>query len=366
MKTLICGLFLAVLSVTPLLADQAETVGQFRTLAGTVSIQRGAAVLPASVGATVRRGDVVRTGKPGAVGIVLLDDTTVSLGSGSEFVIGDYAFDPKAGRFSLVMRMFKGTFAYVAGRIGKLAPDTIRLEIPDATISVRGTKLLIEIEKRSRLDDTAGRQTGDEQFCLRGESGAGSNDDGTWLLCNNRGAYSAAVILVPNPDGSVGSAEVATAGGARTLVKAGDMTRVSGPVAPSAVTTADPAYIAKTFGEALRAEPPPPERFTLYFETGTTTLTGDSESLLPAIVAAIRKRAAIAVAISGHTDATGSDQFNDRLAVARAERVRDLLQQQGVAPECMSVSSHGKGNPAVPGSPGVPEPRNRRVEVIVK
>lgn len=175
------------------------------------------------------------------------------------------------------------------------------------------------------------------------------------------------VILVPDPDGRVGHAEVATAGGTQVLTRSGDMTLVSGRRAPpSAVTTADPAFIATTFAEALAVEPAPPERFILYFHTGTTTLCPSSGAVLPAVVEAIGRRAAVSVAVSGHTDATGSDAFNDRLAHARAERIRALLVERGVAPRLLSVSSHGKGNPAVPTRDGVAEPRNRRVEVTVR
>lgn len=176
-----------------------------------------------------------------------------------------------------------------------------------------------------------------------------------------------AIVLMPDPDGKVGQAEVTTAGGTQVLTKAGDMTSVSGPsAAPAAVTTADPAWIQATFGEALAAEPAPAEKFILYFETGTTTLDARSQAALANIVAAIRGRGAVSVAVSGHTDATGSDQLNDRLALDRAERVKALLVEQGVDAGTLSVSSHGKANPAVPTPEGVPEPRNRRVEVVVQ
>ncbi|HEX9049812.1 MAG TPA: OmpA family protein [Anaeromyxobacter sp.] len=174
------------------------------------------------------------------------------------------------------------------------------------------------------------------------------------------------IVLVPDPDGRVGQAEVTTPGGKQVLSRASDMTRVAGGTAPSAVTTADPGFIARTFAGTLAVEPAPPERFVLYFEAGTTTLDAKSRSAIPGIAAAARRRSAISVAISGHTDATGDDRVNERLAQARAERVKALLLEQGMAPGPMTVSSHGKGNPAVPTRDGVAEPRNRRVEVIVQ
>lgn len=172
-------------------------------------------------------------------------------------------------------------------------------------------------------------------------------------------------VLVPDPAGQVGQVEVSTAAGTQRLEKAGDMTQVSGARAPSPVQTADPAYIASTFAEALAVEPAPPEVFTLLFDTGTTHLTPASLAQIPGIVAASQQRAAISVRISGHTDTTGTDRLNDALSLERAQAVRHLLEQKGVPARVMSVSSHGKGNPALPTPDGVPEPRNRRVVVIV-
>lgn len=174
------------------------------------------------------------------------------------------------------------------------------------------------------------------------------------------------IILVADPSGHVGQAEVATAAGTQRLEKPGDMTQTSGAAKPpSAVTTADPSYIATTFAEALAIEPPPPQVFTLMFESGTTQLTAASLDQIPEIVAASQKRPAISIRISGHTDATGSGKVNDALSLERAMQVRNLLEHKGIPARLMSVTSHGKGNPAIPTPDGVAEPRNRRVVVIV-
>jgi len=77
----------------------------------------------------------------------MTDDSTLSLGPNSELVLKDYMFNPKEGKFSFVTRMAKGTFSYISGIIGKLAPDSIRIEMPEATIAVRGTKLLVSVEE---------------------------------------------------------------------------------------------------------------------------------------------------------------------------------------------------------------------------
>jgi len=173
------------------------------------------------------------------------------------------------------------------------------------------------------------------------------------------------IILVPDAGGHVGKAEVSNAAGMQVLEKSGDMTSISNKTkAPSAITTASPEYIASTFREALAIEPPAAQTFTLMFESGTT-LTADSLKIIPDIVSACQKPGSISVSISGHTDATGSDKLNDALSLERANQIKLLLLQKGVKSERISVSSHGKGNPLIPTPDGVPEPRNRRVVVIV-
>ena len=44
------------------------------------------------------------------------------------------------------MKMLKGTFVYISGAIGRLSPDSVRLETPSSIIGTRGTKVLIEVK----------------------------------------------------------------------------------------------------------------------------------------------------------------------------------------------------------------------------
>ncbi len=147
MKTLSRWLVVGLVPLASAFAQTSETIGHVQTLQGQAFVLRAGETLPAAIGTELRRTDTIRTGKPAAVGIVLTDDTTISLGSNSELSLGDYAFEPKEGKFALSLKMLKGTFAYITGQIGKLAPDSARIQTPDATIAVRGTKLLVEIKE---------------------------------------------------------------------------------------------------------------------------------------------------------------------------------------------------------------------------
>jgi len=175
------------------------------------------------------------------------------------------------------------------------------------------------------------------------------------------------VLLTPDPDGHVGKAVVTTAGGIQLLDTANAMTTISEPNAePSTVTTASSEYLNKKFAQVLAVEPIPSEKFIIYFNNNTSEMTSESQSSFHKIIEAINKRKAIRIKISGHADSTGSDKLNIKLSCTRARFIRDLLVRQGITAEDIKVSSHGKGNQLIPTADNVSEPRNRRVEIIVR
>lgn len=187
------------------------------------------------------------------------------------------------------------------------------------------------------------------------------------LLPGCGGIPESVVVLLPNDDGSVGVVEVENAGRTRTLSRANEAAELRGADrAPGESFVAEPEDIERAFGKAMAARPEPPVRFLLYFETGGTNLTPVSERQLPEILAAIRGRTAPEVDISGHTDRSGSKDYNRKLAGRRGEAVRDRIVEIGVEPERISVSSHGENNPLIETDDGVAEPRNRRVEVVIR
>ena len=144
MGKLVCLIVLLIMLLPGYSCAEGE-IGSIKTFAGDVSIVRDGAALPLEVGMEVFQKDLLRTGADGSVGIILKDDTTLSLGPDSELALKEYVFEPKESRFSVVLQILKGTFVYVSGVIGKLAPDSIRLETPDSTIAVRGTRIMIKV-----------------------------------------------------------------------------------------------------------------------------------------------------------------------------------------------------------------------------
>ena len=103
-----------------------------------------------------------------------------------------------------------------------------------------------------------------------------------------------------------------------------------------------------------------------YFITGTDRLTRQSEAELPDVLTAIREFPAAEVSVIGHTDRVGTPRGNVALGRQRAVAIRERLIAIGLSPSLIQVDSHGERNPLVPTADEVDEPRNRRVEVMVR
>jgi outer membrane protein OmpA-like peptidoglycan-associated protein len=88
--------------------------------------------------------------------------------------------------------------------------------------------------------------------------------------------------------------------------------------------------------------------------------------VLAALRAALATLPAAEVIVTGHTDRVGSVEANDRLSLARAQAVRELLVDAGVARSIISVVGRGERAPLVPTADEVAEARNRRVEIKIR
>ena len=69
--------------------------------------------------------------------------------------------------------------------------------------------------------------------------------------------------------------------------------------------------------------------------------------------------------VEGHTDAVGSEEFNQKLSEARANTVRDYLVAQGLKAEAVSARGLGKTQPVASNTTAEGRQRNRRVEMVV-
>ncbi len=144
-RTLFAAILLAVLFLpSTVLPAGPETIGIVRSSAGAAAIARAEQVLPAARGTKLYAGDVLETGPDGSIGIILRDDSSLSVGPSSRLVLKEFLYAPDEGKLGLLARLSRGTMAYISGLIGKLAPEKARFETPTATIGIRGTRFAVK------------------------------------------------------------------------------------------------------------------------------------------------------------------------------------------------------------------------------
>ena len=143
---------IVVLSVVLMLISTAvgfadtDPVGIIKTVNKEAFIIRNGKTHAAVPGMKVMTGDLIKTGPGSSVGVIFEDDTVVSMGSKSEFVIDEFTFRPVENKLSFVARFVRGTLSFLSGQIAKLSPGSVRLETPSATIGIRGTRVLVKVQ----------------------------------------------------------------------------------------------------------------------------------------------------------------------------------------------------------------------------
>jgi len=187
------------------------------------------------------------------------------------------------------------------------------------------------------------------------------------LLMTGCGSKDNFIILSPSADGQVGALEIETEKGSAVLDEKGKAIFIGDRKSvPSEPTTLSQAETQALFQDALRVHPLMPQSFLLYFKHNSEQLTEGSQKLIPYILEAVQKRDSRDISIIGHTDRLGEDGYNRILSMERAQVVYDILRAQNVKGEEMTILYHGEGNPLIPTADDVAEPRNRRVEVMVR
>ena len=172
------------------------------------------------------------------------------------------------------------------------------------------------------------------------------------------------IILLPEKDGRP-TAVVVKQGGREV--------RLDQPYAATELTNADPwsyraseTEVQATFKDALAAQPGRALNSTLYFKENSQELTEDSKVVYERVLSDLKERKVVDIVVVGHTDAVGTDTFNDELARKRADAIRGALIARGIAPSGVVAIGRGKRAWLVPTADGVAEPRNRRVEIVIR
>lgn len=108
----------------------------------TASLETGAAIGQMSSGQKVFLGDDIKVGSQGRLQVMLLDETIFTLGANSVMRIDEFVYNPaNAATARLSTSISQGAFRFVSGQIARAQSDAMKVNLPAATIGVRGTSV---------------------------------------------------------------------------------------------------------------------------------------------------------------------------------------------------------------------------------
>jgi outer membrane protein OmpA-like peptidoglycan-associated protein len=134
------------------------------------------------------------------------------------------------------------------------------------------------------------------------------------------------------------------------------------PAAPQSVpphTAPRPAPQPATPAQAEAA------KFLVFFDWDKSALTPEGRRIVASAADEFKKTGSTRIVATGHTDLSGSPQYNQRLSERRADAVKAELIRLGVPATVITTIGKGEEDPLVPTKDGVREAQNRRVEIVI-
>ncbi len=175
------------------------------------------------------------------------------------------------------------------------------------------------------------------------------------------------VVLLPQADGTPSAVVVRAKDGEEILSK--PYQRATAAVGARSAPVVDQVDVAKVQAEnkpLFDMRPPLPQRYTVFFEVGGTTLTPASQQIMTEALTAALARNGGDIVVTGHTDTKGSGEQNDLLSRRRAQEVVQLFVERQFPVNRIEAVGRGERDLAVPTADEVDEPLNRRVTIEVR
>ncbi len=135
MKTLI----ILFAMVSTLLAN----IGEVTALQGKAQLSREAELLDISKGSKINNQDLLTTSAHSKAQVILNDDTVITIGPKSEYLFEHFQDGDNP---EVTMRLNRGFFKTVTGKIGKIAPQRFKIKTKAATIGIRGTQFMASVQ----------------------------------------------------------------------------------------------------------------------------------------------------------------------------------------------------------------------------
>jgi OOP family OmpA-OmpF porin len=112
--------------------------------------------------------------------------------------------------------------------------------------------------------------------------------------------------------------------------------------------------------------PAPARSYLVFFDWDKATLTDRARQIIKEAADNSTRVQFTRIEVSGYTDTSGTPKYNQGLSVRRAQAVSAELVKDGVPRNAITIQGFGDTHLLVPTGPGVREPQNRRVEIVIR
>lgn len=107
-------------------------------------------------------------------------------------------------------------------------------------------------------------------------------------------------------------------------------------------------------------------RNDVLFDVDSASLRAESRATLQEMANVFERYPEQRIRVEGHTDSTGTDDYNQRLSERRANSVREYLVSQGVTRGSITAVGYGESRPRADNSTSSGRQLNRRVEISIQ
>ena len=125
------------------LTIEKQLVGIVGAISGTVKTE----TRELKAGDKIYLNETIVAGAGSGTQILLLDQSTFTIGEDSEVVMDTFIFDPATNDGKIVASVKQGSLKVISGLISKKNPDSLTVEVPEGTLGSRGTEFQTVVSK---------------------------------------------------------------------------------------------------------------------------------------------------------------------------------------------------------------------------
>ncbi|MBL8699637.1 MAG: FecR domain-containing protein [Alphaproteobacteria bacterium] len=120
-------------------------------LVAAVAPRTGLAGRRMASGEPVFMGDRIGTGAESGLQLMLLDETTLTIGPNSAVTVDEFVYDPARGTGKVGLSVTRGAFRFITGKVARNEPQNVELRTPVGTVGIRGTIVVGRVEDNGRV-----------------------------------------------------------------------------------------------------------------------------------------------------------------------------------------------------------------------